>query len=146
MARSSISPMGRRTKRTARAAGNFVNAGLIRRDLQHGGSALDDLFHRTVIVIIQPINRAKACAQRGRDQSQSRRCTDNREMRQLQTNGARRRSLADDDIQRKIFHGRIQHFFDRTPQTMNLINKEYIARAQIGQDCSQVTGAFDGRT
>ena len=66
-------------------------------------------------------------------------------MRQFQTDIARRRAFADHDVQREVFHRRIQHFLDRAPQAMNLVDEEHIACFEIGQNRGQIAGSLDGR-
>ncbi len=58
---------------------------------------------------------------------------------------ARARSLADDDVQREIFHRRVEHFFHGAAQAMHFVDEEDVALAQIGEDGRQVAGALDGR-
>ena len=68
------------------------------------------------VVIIQAVDGAKAGAQRRGDQRQAGGGADDGKVRQFQADGAGGWSLADDDIQREIFHGRVEHFFDGSPR------------------------------
>ena len=46
----------------------------------------------------------------------------------------------------KVLHGAIQHFLYRHRQTVNLIDKEDIARLQIIKNGHQITSLFNDRT
>jgi len=59
---------------------------------------------------------------------------------------ARARPLADDQVHPKIFHCRIEDFFDRGLQTVNLVEKENLLFFQCGKDGRQVAFALEQRT
>ena len=65
------------------------------------------------------------------------------QMWQLQTDRPRRRPLANDNIQREVLHGRVEHFFNHAAQSMDLIYEEDIPCSEIGQDCGQIPRAFN---
>ena len=116
------------------------------RRLEQAGGAQDDRFHRGQFVEIEAIDRAEAGAQRRGHQRQPRGCADERETRQLQADAARARPFADDDVQREIFHRRIEHLFHGATQAMHLVDEQDVALAQVGEDGRQIAGALDGRT
>jgi hypothetical protein len=45
---------------------------------------------------------------------------------------ARARSLADDQVHAKVFHCRIEDFFDRRLQAVNLVEKEHLLLFECG--------------
>src|SRR5262249_45445183 len=57
----------------------------------------------------------------------------------------RGRSLADDEVELKILHGRIEDFLYRRHQAMDLVDEQDIARLQIGQQGSEIAAALDDR-
>ena len=121
-------------------------AALVHFHFQHAGRPRDDRLHRGEIVIVQTIDGAEACAQRGGDQRQARRRADHGKVRQLQADGTGRGSLADHDIQGEVLHGRIEHFLHSAAEAMDFVDEEHIAGPQVGQDGGQVPGALDGRS
>ena len=58
---------------------------------------------------------------------------------------ARRRALADDEIELEILHRRIEDFFDRRRQAMDLVDEQNVARLEIGQERGEIAGALDDR-
>ena len=54
-------------------------------------------------------------------------------------------SLANNNVQLKIFHGRVENFFDNVRQSVNLVDEKNIALLQVGEQRCQVTGAFHDR-
>jgi hypothetical protein len=115
-------------------------------DFQHPRGALDDLYHRFEVVIIQTIDRAETRAQRRGDERKPGRGSDHSKARQFQADGTSRRSLADDDIQREILHRGIQHFLHCASEAVNFVNEDDIPSAEVGEDGGQVAGALDGGT
>jgi hypothetical protein len=45
----------------------------------------------------------------------------------------------------KIFHGRVEDFFDHVRQAVNFVDEKNVALLQIGEQRCQVTGAFYDR-
>ena len=87
----------------------------------------------------------KPIAQRCRQTTRPRRRTDDRKPRQVQPDGARRRSLADDDIQLEILHRRIQNLLHRPAEAMNFIDEQNIAVRQISQNRRQIARFLNRR-
>ena len=113
---------------------------------QNTGRTLHDrrkLFGR---IVIEPEDDAETVAQRTRQKPRARRGADQRELRQIQPDAARRGTLAHHDIEHIIFQSRIQNLFDLTIQTVDFIDEQHVAVFEIGQDRSQVAGTGDGRT
>jgi len=45
-----------------------------------------------------------------------------------------------------VFHGRIEDFFHGFVETMNFINEQYVPVLHVGEDGTEITNAFNGRT
>ena len=97
----------------ASAAGDFVGAVRRHADPEHTGAAGDDLFQLFLGVEVQPDRNAKTVAQRIGQKPRARGGAHQRELRQLDLDRARRRPLADDEIELEILHGRIKNFLHR---------------------------------
>ena len=67
-------------------------------------------------------------------------------MSKIDADGAGASPLPHDNIQRKVFHRRVQDFFDIPIQSMDLIDEKYIVVLQCRQDGSQLPRTPDGRT
>ena len=65
-------------------------------------------------------------------------------MGDVQANGARRRPLPDDDVDGVVFHGGIEDLFDRTVETVYLVDEEDVAFLEIGEDGRKIARAIDG--
>ena len=59
---------------------------------------------------------------------------------------ARRRPLADDDVQLVILERGVELLFEHRLQAVNLVEKQHLALAQIGQDRRQVALNHQGRS
>ncbi len=57
----------------------------------------------------------------------------------------RRATLSDQEIELVVFHRRIELFFKRGQQTMNLVDEEHVAFLKVGQQGGDVAGFLDRR-
>ena len=64
---------------------------------------------------------------------------------EVDAHAARRRPLADDEVELEILHRRIQHFLDGRLQAVDFVDEQHVARLQVGQDRGEVAGALDHR-
>src|SRR5262249_8130905 len=69
-----------------------------------------------------------------------------REAVEMKRMNARTRSLADDQIDAKILHRGIEHFFDCRLQAMNFIEEENFARIEGGKNRGEITLAVEQRS
>ena len=67
-------------------------------------------------------------------------------MRQVEPNGAGRRPLAHDDIEREVLERWVQDFLDHAVHAVDLVDEQDIALFEVGENGGQVTSALDGRT
>ena len=74
-----------------------------------------------------------------RDRSGPCRCADKREWANLHHVGARRGSLSDDDVELVVLKGGVELLFQHRLHAVNLVEKQYLALTEVGQDGGQVT-------
>ncbi len=130
----------------AGAAGDLARAAVIHLQTKNGGRTRHDGCQVGNRIEFQPLHNAEAVAQRVGQHPGSGGGPDQGKGRQIQLDRTGSRAFADHDIELIIFHRRIQNLFDDRRQAMNLVNEEHIARLEIGQQCSQVTGALQHRS
>ena len=63
---------------------------------------------------------------------------DERERPHLDGMGARRRPLANDDVELVVFERRVQQLFQRGLQAVHFVDEQHLPVAQVGEDCRQV--------
>ena len=88
---------------------------------------------------------AEAVAQRRRDQAGAGGGADHGERRHVEADGAGARTLADDDVQLVILHGRVEHFLDGTAEAVDLVDEEDVALLEVGEDGGDVGLALERR-
>ena len=96
-------------------------------------------------VELEPLHDAEAVAQRRGQQPGARRRADQREGREVELDRARRRALADHDVELVVLHRRIQHLLDHRREAMDLVDEQHIARLQIGEDRREIAGPLEHR-
>lgn len=89
-------------------------------------------------VELQPGRDAEAVAQRRCQKPEPGGGTHQREGLQLDPDGAGRRALADYEIELEILKRGVEHLFDDRIETVDLVDEEYIARFEIGQDRREI--------
>jgi hypothetical protein len=52
--------------------------------------------------------------------------------------------FADHDVEHARFHRRVEDFFDRAIEAVDLVDKKHVARREIGEDCGEIAHALDG--
>ena len=115
-------------------------------DAEHAGAAIDDLLQLRLGVEIQPHRNAEAVAQRIGQKPGAGGGADQREFGQVDLHRARRRALADDQIELKILHRRIEHLLDRRIEPVDLVDEQHVALFEIGQQRREIAGLGDHRT
>ena len=65
--------------------------------------------------------------------------------RQIDLHRARRRALADDEVELEILHGRIEDFLDRRIEPVDFVDEQHVARLEIGEQRGEVAGLGDHR-
>src|SRR5206468_9349751 len=88
----------------------------------------------------------EALAQWRGDKAGSSGGADQREGRQIDAHGTRRRPFPDDEIELEILHRRIEDFLDRRVEPMNFVDEQDVARLQVGEKGRKVARPRDDRT
>ena len=132
-------------RRAARAPRDLARAVLAHADAEHARAALDDQLQFLGRVEIQPDRDAEAVAQRRRQQAGARRRADEREVGEVDLHRARRRALADDEIELEILHGGIEDFLHRRIEPVDLVDEQHVARLEIGELRREIAGLGDHR-
>ena len=96
-------------------------------------------------VELQSLHDAEAVAQRRGQQPGAGGRADQGEWRQVELDRARGRTFTDHDVDLEVLHRRIQDLLDHGRQAVNLVDEQYVARLQVGQQGGQVAGALDHR-
>ncbi len=133
-------------RRAARALGNLLGSIGGYAQIKQTCGAGDDEFQLIMGVEIQPHRNAKTVAERRGQQplpAWSRRPSV-KAGKSIRTT-ARRRPLADHDIQRTIFHGGIKDFLDHRIEPVDFVDEQNIAVLEIGEQCRQIAGFCDDR-
>ena len=109
------------------------------------GAALHDLLELLDRVEIEADRNAETVAQRRRQQAGARRRADQGEVGEVDLHRARRRPLADDEVELEILHRRIEDFLDRRIEPMDLVDEQDVALFEIGELGGEVAGLGDHR-
>ncbi len=78
-------------------------------------------------------------------QPRPRRRADERERRQRQAHRARRRALADDEVEGEVLHRRVEDLRHRGREAVDLVHEQHAVRLQVGEDRGEVAGALEHR-
>ena len=129
----------------AAAPGDFGAAGFVHFYAQNFRRAIDDaqqIFRR---IKFQAMDDAEARAQRGHDQSGASGGADQGKTIELVRMDPRAGALADDQVDAKIFHGRVEDFFHGGLQPMNFVEKEKILGVERSEHGGEVALFFEQR-
>ena len=114
-------------------------------DAEDACGAPDDLGQLGRFVVPEPEGHAEAVAQRRRQQPGPGRRSDERERRQVERQGARRRPLAEDDVETEVLERRVERLLDGRVEAMDLVDEEHVALLESGQDRRDVALALERR-
>ena len=112
---------------------------------QDAGAAPHDLLQFLDRVEIEADRDAEAVAQRIGEQAEPRGRRDQREAGKIDLDRARRRPLADDQVELEILHRRIEDFLDRRVEPVDLVDEQHVAVFEIGEQRGKVAGLGDDR-
>ena len=79
------------------------------------------------------------------EQARARGGADQRELREIDLDRARRRSFADDEVELEILHGGIEDFLDRRIEPVDLVDEQHVALFEIGEQRREIAGLGDHR-
>ena len=132
-------------RRATAASGDFFSTSIVHLDVQNFGGAVEDDEQIFRFVEIETMDDAEARAKRRGDESGAGGGADEREMIQVEGMNARARALADDEIDAKIFHGRVENFLDGGLKAMDFVEKENFLGLERGEYGGEVAFAFEER-
>ena len=135
----------RNTRRTAGTTGNLgetLGGNLHIHQTRTAAQHQFKLLHR---IKLQVTGKTKTVTQRTGQQTRTGRRTHEGELRQLQRNGSRTRTLTDHNVHTEIFHRHVEHFFSRAAHTVNLIQEQHLAGGQRRQNRRQITRMLNRR-
>ena len=114
-------------------------------DAEHARAAVDDQLELRLGVEVEPHRNAEPVAQRIGEQARARGGADQRELGEIDLHRARRRPLADDQVELEVLHRRIEDFLDRRIEPVDLVDEEHVALFEIGEQRREVAGLGDHR-
>ena len=120
--------------RAARAARDLEAAFGVERHLEQAGRAANDLRQLLGAVELEPGDDAEAIAQRIGQHAGARGRADQRERLQLELDRARRRALADHDVDLVVLQRRVEDLLDHRREAMDLVDEEDVVLLEVGQD------------
>ena len=115
------------------------------RPIKDAGRPADDGLQLVVLVVVEPGDEPEPVAQRAGDHPGAGRGADERERRQREPDRRCRRPLADHDVELEVLHRRVQDLLDGTRQTVDLVDEQHVAVAELGEDRRQVAGSLQRR-
>ena len=122
----------------AGAAGDLLGAvrgGVGPQQPRRPGDDLDELVHG---VELEPGRDAEPLAERRGQQAEAGSGADEGEGLELDPHGARRRPLADDEVEPEVLERRVEDLLDHRVQPVDLVDEEHVAGVEVGQDRRQV--------
>jgi hypothetical protein len=105
----------------------------------------NDLRQFLGAVELEPGDDAEAVAQRVGEHAGARRRADQRERLQLELDRARRRPVADHDVDLVVLERRIEDLLDDRREAMDLVDEEDVVLLEVGEDRGEVLGLFEHR-
>ena len=127
----------------AAAARDAINDCVIHRKTEHASGTLDDALQVILGIEIELVHAAaEARAEWGRELRYTGGGAHEGERRKCELDGACRRALPEDDIERTGLKRRVQKLFNLVGELVNLINEEDGARFEIREDSSKVACAL----
>jgi hypothetical protein len=130
-------------RRTAGAASDFGCRFLGNLDFEDPGRAIDNYSQVVARVELETVDNAETITQgRGQETGSSRR-TDERKTGQCQTHAPSCGTLPNNQIELEVLHRRVQDFFDRSGQSVDLIDEKNISSLKVGQHRREIARTFE---
>ena len=108
--------------------------------------ARDDLGEVGDVVVVEPFDDPEAVAERRGQEPGPSRGPDQREGLQVELDGARRRALADHDVELEFLQRGIEDLLDHRAQAVDLVDEQDAAALQVGEDRGEIGGALQDRS
>ena len=118
----------------------------LERDAEDPRRAHEDRLELGSRVVVESGDEPEPVAQRAGDHPAARGRADEREPGQVEPDRARRRTLADDDVELEVLHRRVQDLLDLTREPVDLVDEQHVAVVEVGEDRRQVAGALERRS
>ena len=112
---------------------------------QQACRAGDDRREVRGVVELESRDDAEAIAQRVGQHARARGCADQRERLQVELDGSRRWSLADQDVDLEVLECWIEDFLDHRGQAMDLVDEQHVVALEVGQHRREVARALEHR-
>ena len=132
-------------RRAARAPGDLDRAFIVQRHAEDACATPHDEFQFLDGIEIEPHGDAETVAQRIGDEARAGGGRNQGEAGEIDLDRARRRPLADDQVELEILHRRIEDFLHGRIETVNLVDEEDVAVFQVRQQGGEVAGLGDHR-
>src|SRR5262245_60522209 len=120
-------------RRSTRAPSNLRCAVAVDLDLHHVGRPPHDQLEILSRIEVQTLLDAETRSHRRREHAESRGRADERELFNRHRDRLRLRSIGEPNVDLVVLHRRIEELFDDRPETMDLVDEQNVARAQVGQ-------------
>src|SRR5581483_3341776 len=134
----------RDARRAARACGDELGRIAVDLDAEDVRRAADDRRQLLGLVQVEPEREPEAISERRGEQTGPRRRADERERRQVERERARRRPLADDDVEPEVLERGIQDLLGGAAHAVDLVDEEHVAFLERGEDRSDVLALEPG--
>ena len=131
---------------TSGASRDFVHGVFVNGDLKQMSGMTDDQSELVFFVIIESGDMAKPVSQRACKEAASRRGANERKSFEWHFDTSSLRPSTDEKIEREIFHGGVEIFFDDGIESMNFVDEEDIAFIERGQDTGEVAFFLNSRS
>src|SRR4029453_3933804 len=128
-----------------RAPRDLAGAVLAHLDAEHPRTAAHNRQQLLVAVEFEPHRDAEAVPERRGEEAGPGGGADEGELCKLDPDRAGGGTLADDQVELKILHRRIEDLLDRRVEAMDLVDEENVALLEIGQEGRKIAGAGDHR-
>ena len=132
-------------RRAAGPSGNLQRPVLGKRHLEPLRLVGEDHGKLVAAIELQPHLDPEPVAKRRRQETGAGRRPDKGEGRQIDPHRARRRPLADNQVELEILHRRIENLLDGRIEPVDLVDEQHVPRAQVRQQRRQVAGPRDDR-
>ena len=107
--------------------------------------AVHDFGQIWLRVELEPRDDAEAVAQRVGEHAGARGGADQRERRQVELDRARRRALADHDVDLEVLERRVEDLLDHRREAVDLVDEQHVARLEVGQQRGEIARALEHR-
>ncbi len=114
-------------------------------DTEDAGRPGDDGLELVHVVEVEPAHEPEPVAKRPCHQAGAGGGAHQGEAGKVEADAPGRGSLADQDVQLEVLHGRVEDLFHRPVQTVDLVDEQDIAVLEVGEQGGQVAGPHQHR-